>query len=96
MTEFEKYFTGIYDGNIVACEKMKKVSEMLLNRFASPDEFHFDEAIATRHTDFIEKFCKQPSGKLGQPLKLELFQKARLQALFGFLMITTCVSITNV
>lgn len=84
MTEFEKYFTGIYDGNIVACEKMKKVSEMLLNRFASPDEFHFDEAIATRHTDFIEKFCKLPSGKLGQPLKLELFQKARLQALFGF------------
>ena len=64
MTEFEKYFTGIYDGNIIACEKMKKVSEMLLNRFASPDEFHFDEAIATRHTDFIEKFCKQPSGIL--------------------------------
>lgn len=84
MTEFEKYFTGIYDGNIVACEKMKKVSEMLLNRFASPDEFHFDESIATRHTDFIERFCKQPSGKLGQPLKLKLFQKARLQALFGF------------
>ena len=65
MTEFEKYFTGIYDGNIVACEKMKKVSEMLLNRFASPDELHYNKAIATRHTDFIEKSSKQSSGKFG-------------------------------
>ena len=84
MTEFEQYFTGIYDNNIVACEKMKKVSEMLLERFASPDEFHFDYDIASKHTDFIEKFCKLPSGQIGTPLKLELFQKARLQALFGF------------
>ena len=84
MTDFENYFTGILDGKIVACEKMKRVAEMLLNRFACPDEFHFDEDIATNHIEFIEKFCKQPSGKLGQPLKLQLFQKARLQALFGF------------
>lgn len=84
MTEFELYFTGIYDGKIIACEKMKKISEILLNRFSSPDEFHFDFEIANKHTDFIEKFCKRPAGKLGVPLKLELFQKARLQALFGF------------
>lgn len=84
MTEFEQYFAGIYDGKIIACEKMKKVSEMLLNRFTSPDEFHFDYEIARKHTDFIEKFCKLPSGRIGTPFKLELFQKARLQALFGF------------
>lgn len=83
-TEFEEYFTGILDGKIVACEKMKQVSEMLLNRFYSPNEFHFDYTIAKRHTDFIEKFCKQPSGEIGKPLKLELFQKAILQAIFGF------------
>lgn len=84
MTEFEQYFSGIYDGSIVACEKMKRVSEMLLNRFSCPDEFHFDYDIAMDHIEFIERFCKQPSGKLGQPLKLELFQKARLQAVYGF------------
>lgn len=84
MTEFEQYFTSIYDGSIVACDKMKRVSEMLLNNYASPSEFHFDYEIAKRHTDFIEKFCKRPSGRLGEPLKLELFQKARLQAIFGF------------
>ncbi len=84
MIEFEKYFGGILDGKIVACEKMKRVSEMLINRYLSPDEFHFDSELAKHHTDFIEKFCKLPSGKIGQPLKLETFQKARLQAVFGF------------
>ena len=84
MTEFERYFTAIYDGGIVACEKMKKISERLLNEFTNPQEFHFDERLANRHIDFIERFCKVPAGKIGTPLKLELFQKARLQALFGF------------
>ena len=84
MIEFEKYFGGILDGKIVACEKMKRVSEILINRYLSPDEFHFDSELAKHHTDFIEKFCKLPSGNIGQPLKLETFQKARLQAVFGF------------
>lgn len=84
MTEFEQYFCGIYDGSITACQKMQRLSEILLEQFASPGEFHFDYDIAKRHTDFIEKFCKIPSGRLGAPLKLELFQKARLQAIFGF------------
>lgn len=84
MTEMESYFTQILDGKIVACEKMKKISEILLNKLYNPGEFHFDPAIAARHTDFIEKFCKLPSGQANTPLKLELFQKARLQAVFGF------------
>lgn len=84
MTEFEKYFTNLYDGSIVACDKMKRQSEILLNQFVCPGEFHFDYEIANRHIEFIERFCKLPTGEIGKPLKLELFQKARLQALFGF------------
>ena len=84
MTEFELYFGSILDGRIPACEKMKRVADMLLNQYASPQEFHFDYEIAKKHTDFIERFCKQPTGKIGTPLKLELFQKARMQAIFGF------------
>ena len=84
MTEFELYFGSIVDGRITACEKMKRIADMLLNQYASPQEFHFDYDIAKKHTDFIEKFCKQPTGKIGTPLELQLFQKARLQALFGF------------
>ena len=84
MTEFEQYFTGLLDGKIVACEKMKRIADVLLEQYYSPGEYHFDFDIAKRHIDFIEKFCKIPSGRIGAPLKLELFQKARFQAIFGF------------
>ena len=84
MIELEEYFTNILDGKINACDKMKKQSENILDHFYSPNEFHFDIDIANKHKDFIEKFCKLPSGRLGQPFKLELFQKARFQCLFGF------------
>ena len=84
MIEFEEYFGKIIDGKINACEKMRRISEILMERYLDPGEYHFDSDIAKRHTDFIEAFCKLPSGNVGQPLKLELFQKARLQAIFGF------------
>ncbi len=84
MTEFELYFTSLYDGKINACDKMKRISEILLNQFACPGEFHFDIDIANSHIDFMEQFCKLPSGKANTPLKFELFQKARYQAIFGF------------
>ena len=84
VTEFEEYFTEVLDGRIVACDKIRKVAERLLNAFACPQKYHFDYDIAKRHTDFIERFCRQPTGKIGTPLKLQLFQKARFQALFGF------------
>ncbi|MBQ2152294.1 MAG: terminase large subunit [Clostridia bacterium] len=85
MTEFEKYFTAIYDGRITACKKMRLQSERLLNALVSPDKYHFDIDIANKHIDFIERFCCYPSGeKMGKPFTMELFQKARLQALFGF------------
>lgn len=84
MTEFEQYFSGIGDGRIVACEKMKRIADTLMEKYLNPGEFHFDMEIANRHIEFIERFCKLPTGKLGQPLRLELFQKARLQSIFGF------------
>ena len=84
MTDLELYFTALLDGKIPACRRMKQVAELLLENLACPGEFHFDEDIAARHIDFIELFCKTPTGKLGTPLRLQLFQKARLQAIFGF------------
>lgn len=84
MTDLELYCTSILDGKINACRRIKQVCERLLEDLYNPGQWHFDHDIARRHVDFIEKFCKVPSGRLGQPLKLELFQKARLEAIFGF------------
>lgn len=84
MIELEQYFTALLDGEINACDKMKRVSETILEQYTMPGEFHFDAEIANRHIAFIEKFCKCPTGKIGTPLELQLFQKARFQAIFGF------------
>lgn len=84
MTDMELYFTALLDGKIQACRRMKQVAELLLENLACPGEFHFDPDIAARHIDFIELFCKTPTGRIGTPLRLQLFQKARLQAIFGF------------
>ena len=84
MSDLEVYCNKILKGEILACQKTKQICEILLNQIYNPGEYHFDEEEANRHIFFIEKFCKQPTGELGTPLKLELFQKARLQALFGF------------
>lgn len=47
--------------------------------------FRFDEDLGNHHIGFIEKFCKHSKGRFaGQPVKLELFQKAKLQLVFGW------------
>lgn len=84
MTDLEKYGTAVLDGKIVTSVRIKQVYEKLLNRLYQPGQYHFDEKIANRPIEFIETFCKQAQGKKGTPIKLELFQKAKFQAIFGF------------
>lgn len=47
--------------------------------------FYFDEEKGERPIKFIETFCKQAEGEIGKPITLELFQKAYIQSLFGFI-----------
>lgn len=48
-------------------------------------EYIFDLNKANRPIKWIERFCVQTKGpNAGKPVKLELFQKAIIQALFGF------------
>ena len=45
----------------------------------------FQREKGQRVIDFIEKFCHHSKGKwAGKPIKLELFQRALLEATFGF------------
>ena len=81
------YFGGILSGDIIACEKMRKVSRIVLDELehgSADGRFHYDEAFASKHINFIERFCRLPSGKLGAPFRLELFQRAILAVIYGF------------
>lgn len=85
MTYIEEYARAVLSGEIVACHRIKQVYRMLLDKLENPQgDWIFDEDKANRPIEFIERFCKQSQGKMGTPLKLMLFQKAKLQAVFGF------------
>ncbi len=100
MTYIEEYYQFLLKNPDKACRKVlityKKLVQDLynpkqvsfFNEITEENEIHtyiFDLEKGNRPIYFIEKFCKHSKGKwAGQPVKLELFQKAKIQALFGF------------
>lgn len=83
----EQYCVLVLTGRITACRKIKTLCAMLLDKLRHPERYApyvFDLKEANRHIEFVETFCRQPQGRLGQPIMLELFQRARWQAIFGF------------
>ena len=86
MNYIKEYLDKITSGEIVAGKKVIKIYKRLYEESLQEDlPFYFDEAKGERPIQFIERFCKQSEGEIGKPIKLELFQKAYIQALFGFL-----------
>lgn len=85
MNYIKEYINEIEKGNIIAGRKIIKIYKRLLEESKKESlPFYFDEEIGERPITFIETFCKQSEGEIGKPIKLELFQKAYIQALFGF------------
>ena len=85
MNYIKEYVDQIRCGKIIVGQKVKKIYERLLSESNDNSlSFYFDEEKGERPIQFIETFCKQSEGEIGKPIKLELFQKAYIQALFGF------------
>lgn len=83
----ERYCVDVLTGREIACRKVIQLCAVLYDKLLHPEKHEpwvFDLERANRHIEFVETFCHQPQGKLGAPLVLEPFQKARWQAIFGF------------
>lgn len=81
-----EYHRRIEAGDILVSARVRKVYQNLAADILRPrDPWVFDEACGQRPIDFIEKFCRQSKGQwMRQPIRLDLWQKAFVQALFGF------------
>jgi len=82
------YWEAIEGGEVVVSRRVRTVYQRLAREIREPDPgspYYFDEDAGERPILFAERFCKQSQGIIGAPLQLELFQKAYIQALFGFL-----------
>lgn len=81
----EQYYQEMVDGNITVSNRVKKQYQKLVEDIKEHPKYVFDEAKANRPIKFIESFCKHSKGELaGKPLVLDLFQRAYISALFGF------------
>lgn len=79
-----RYWKKIQSGEIEVSTKVYKTMQMLIDIQSGKDKkYYFDPVLANRPIVFIESFCKQSKGHVGRDLKLELFQKAIIQAIYG-------------
>lgn len=80
-----QYNDALQRGEIPACRRVKAIYKHLASETEQPGRYVFDEARANRPIEFIERFCRHSKGEwAGRPVRLELFQKAFIQALYGF------------
>lgn len=89
MNYVREYWRKIESGEIVTSRRVKAVYGRIMaemDSIAADSLYYFDEETGERPIIFIERFCKQSQGTLGAPLRLELFQKAFIQTLFGWLL----------
>lgn len=84
--EAQRYFEQILAGKVVSSAKMKRLAEIMAPRFKAGTykRWHYDTDLANKPVSFIQQLCKLPSGKLGAPFELELFQIAFIQTVFGW------------
>lgn len=80
-----EYATAIEAGGVVVSRRVAAVYKRLAAEIES-DPKCFSLAKAWRAISFVEKFCRHSKGaKGGQPFRLELWQRAYIAALFGFI-----------
>lgn len=89
MNWVKAYYDAIKQGEIVAGIRIAKLYEREVVWMDDPPAdfpFHFDEEAGQRPIDFIEGFCRHSKGKWARQLiTLDLFQKAKIQLVFGWL-----------
>lgn len=81
-----EYWNKIQSGEIVACKRIIQQYKKLIDELENPrDPWIYDLRKANQPIEFIERFCKHSKGKwIGKTVQLELFQKAKIQAAYGF------------
>ena len=81
-----EYYEKITSGEIKVSRKVRRVYKKLVDDIREPNgEWEYNPKKANHAIEFIENFCKHSKGKAGgKPFILELWQKALIAAIFGF------------
>ena len=89
MSYLIEYYEQIKSGEIIAGKELITVLDNLIKDFDNP-RYIFDTKPGYIRIEFIETFCKHTKSPFnGEPFILELWQKAILEAAYGFKMADT-------
>jgi len=80
-----EYYEQIKTGAIITSKKVERIYKKLVDDvYNDKSEYEYSPQRANHAIEFIENFCKHSKGKWGgQPIELELWQKAFIAASFG-------------
>lgn len=79
------YLKAIETGEVTVCAKTRKAYERVRADMEA-GKWVFDLERANRPIQFIERFCRHSKGEwAGKPVRLELWQKAFVAVVFGFI-----------
>lgn len=87
MSPIEQYWKLIEKGEILVSNKIYLAYKYLAYNIENPKGKYFYSPKRANHAiDFIEKYCKHSKGSMGgKPFLLELWQKAMIATIFGFI-----------
>lgn len=80
-----EYWEEIECGEIVVGDKVRRTYKKLIHDMENPGEYFYSPHRANHIIEFFENFCYHSKGKFGgKKVVLELWEKAFLAAIFGF------------
>lgn len=81
-----EYWQEIESGREIVCNKLRKTYEKIVYDLNNPGEYYYSPKRANHVIEFAENFCRHSKGKFGgKPVTLELWEKAMLATMFGFI-----------
>jgi phage terminase large subunit-like protein len=90
MNYVRDYLEKIECGEVLVGNEIKQVYLRMVREMEESTSFYFSEKAGSHAIHFIETFCRHYEGELaGQVVKLELWQKAFVQNVFGWLEVGT-------
>ena len=81
-----EYWAAIQSGREVVSKKIFNTYRHIIAQMEEPGEYRYSPARANHVLEFFENYCHHSKGKLGgQLVELELWEKALLATVFGFI-----------
>lgn len=80
-----EYWEKIENGKETVSNKVYRTYKKLVNDIKNPGEYFYSPKRGNHILEFAENYCRHSKGKFGgKPVRLELWEKAHLAAIFGF------------